>query len=173
MRKHLLAFAFLAACDGTAWNTTVADTAITRMQMLNSIEFGRTTAAEFERRWGQPTQKMREGARMTYVYRNMGKLGEAIEAPLMFGDSANYFMVTFDYGIAIAFESPETVHCRATFPPRPPGPGFNNPSVIRPVGSCAPPDPIVSAQDVSGGQGGPEGGEVPSDDYIPGTGALK
>lgn len=138
--------------------------------MLNSIELGRTTEAEFVRRWGQPTQKMYEGARVTYVYRNMGKLGEAMEAPLMFGDSANYFLVTFDYGYAIAFESPETVNCRATFPPRPPGPFFNNPSIIRPVGSCAPPDPMISAH---GSGNAPNGAGVPSDEYVQEGGGLK
>ncbi len=144
----------LAACDGTAWNTTVADTHVTRLHMLSSVDIGATTETEFVTRWGQPTQKIREGARTEFIYRNMGVIGP--EYPMQTGDSQNFVIVTFEHGVAIAARSNEDELCRATFAPRPPGPYFNNPSIIHPVGECS----------------GPVRGEtVPSDAFNAGGGS--
>ncbi len=141
-------------CDGTAFNTTVADTHVTRLQMLNSVDIGETTETEFVTRWGQPTQKIREGARTEFIYRNMGLFGP--DYPMQIGDSRNFVIVTFEYGVAIAARSTEDENCRATFPPRPPGPYFNNPMVIQPVGDCA---------------GAVRAGRVPSDAFGAGGGS--
>lgn len=134
MRWVLIVLA-LAACDRTAWNTTVADTAAVRLAMLASVEVGRTTETRFTTRWGYPTQKVREGAEVEYVYRNIVDPGS--RKPIQYGRSDAWVIVTFRHGLAIGARSSDTERCRASFPPRPPGFGFSNPTTVVPVGDCA------------------------------------
>lgn len=137
----------LSACGGLAWNTTVADSAATRAAMLASLRPGVTTETAFITRWGRPTQKVREGAETRLVYRNMEN-PPGYRFP-QFGDSSGYVVAVFQHGLATGGYSSDTEGCRATFPPRPPGPGFDNPATVHPV-NCAtasgafPPPPIRS-----------------------------
>ncbi len=126
--------AALSACGGTAWNTQIAETPVVRRLMIESIRVGQTTEQDFVTRWGQPTQKTRQGGQTEFIYRNM--IDRHPQWAVQFGDSEAWVIVTFQYGVAIAARSNDTEVCRATFPPRPPGPGFNNPAVIAPVGTC-------------------------------------
>lgn len=119
----LLAIA-LGGCGGIAWNTTVADRAETRRAMLMSVLPGVTTETAFVTRWGPPLQKVREGARTEFVYRNRG------------ADGRDFVIVTFEHGVALGARSSETELCRATFPPQPPGFGFDRPGTVHPFGSC-------------------------------------
>ena len=154
--RHALLLLLLAGCGGLAWNTEVADYWEVRQAMLESVQPGQTTKSRFVAQWGAPTQKIREGAQISYVYRNMQN-PEGYYAS-QFGDSTRFVVVVFQYGVAIDAYSSETQGCRATFPPRPPGPGFDNPSTIKPV-NCG----------VSKTQAGssPEMQSVPADRYIP------
>ncbi len=122
---------WLSGCGGLAWNTTLADDAGVRSAMLASVVPGRTTEGDVKARWGNPTQKIREGAQVTYVYRNMSNPPGPYA--LQFGDSTAYVLIEFQYGIATEVRTPEIEGCRSTFPPRPPGPGFDNPSTVKPV----------------------------------------
>ena len=128
MRYALLLCLILAGCGGLAWNTTVADHPQVRQSMLASLQPGYTTEKEFIARWGNPTQKMREGGQVSYVYRNM-KNPPGYYAP-QFGSSTAFVVVAFQYGIAVGGYSSDTQGCRATFAPRPPGQGFDNPSTV-------------------------------------------
>jgi len=130
----LIACATLAACDGVAWNTTVADNMAVRGQMAASVLPGRTTETAFITRWGRPVQKVRTGGQVEYIYRNM-RIPED-EIPLVVGDSTRYVIVTFQYGIATAVRTSETEICRATFAPRPPGHAYATPMTVRPVETC-------------------------------------
>ena len=123
----------LGGCGGLAWNTTVADHPQVRQAMLASVQPGRTTETRFAAQWGNPTQKIREGAQVSYVYRNMSN-PPGYYTP-QFGTSGTFVVVAFQYGIAVGGYSSDTQGCRATFPPRPPGPGFDNPSTVHAV-SC-------------------------------------
>lgn len=131
MRWVLLSFLLLAGCGGVAWNTTVADHPQVRSAMLSSVVPGRTTEKRFVAQWGNPTQKIREGAQVMFVYRNMSN-PEGYYVP-QFGNSASYVVVMFQYGLAIGAYSSDTEGCRATFAPRPPGQGFDNPSTVHAV----------------------------------------
>jgi len=124
----------LAACDGTAWNTTVASNMAVRAQMAASVDAGRTPETEFVTRWGRPVQKVREGGQVEYIYRDI--LKDMDRRPVLTGDSENYVIVTFQHGIATAVRTSETEICRATFPPRPPGPAYGNPTVVAAIESC-------------------------------------
>ena len=142
----------LAGCGGLAWNTTVADTPSVRRAMAESVVLGKTTEGEFTARWGLPTQKIREGGQTSFVYRNLSDF--PYEDPFIkFGDSTRYVIVTFQYGIASAVVTSDGVNCRATFPPRPPGHGFDNPAVVSPIGTCPGVYRPPSGQDQ--GMGGP------------------
>lgn len=127
----LLCLLCLSACGGVAWNTTVADHPQVRSAMLASVVPGETTEKRFVARWGNPTQKIREGGQVSYVYRNM-RNPQGYYVP-QFGNSGAYVVVNFQYGLAIGAYSSDTEGCRATFPPRPPGPGFDNPSTVHAV----------------------------------------
>ncbi|MBT8409104.1 MAG: hypothetical protein KJN93_05720, partial [Alphaproteobacteria bacterium] len=105
--------------------------------MLQSVKIGTTTETAFVTRWGNPTQKVRSGAQTEFIYRNIIDPGSA--SPIQYGRSDAFVIVTFQYGTAVAVRSTETEYCRATFPPRPPGHGFNTPATVRPVGNY--PDP--------------------------------
>lgn len=130
MRAAILLM-FLCGCGGVAWNTTVADHPQVRAAMLESVEPGLTTETRFRTRWGQPTQKIREGAQVAYVYRNMSN-PRGYLAP-QFGDSTAYVVVMFQYGVAVGAYSSDVEGCRATFAPRPPGAHYPNPSTVKPV----------------------------------------
>ena len=127
----LLFFLVLAGCSGLAWNTTVANDPNVRWAMLASVRPGITTETDLTARWGKPTQKIRRGAETRFVYRDM-TTPEGY-APPQFGRSDAYVIVVFQYGIAVGAYSSETEGCRATFAPRPPGHGFDNPSTVHPV----------------------------------------
>jgi hypothetical protein len=129
----------LSGCGGVAWNTTVADAPSSRWAMLASVVPGQTTEKRFVAQWGNPTQKIREGAQVSYVYRNMGN-PRGYPAP-QFGDSAHFVVVMFQYGLAIGGYSSDTQGCRATFPPRPPGPNFDNPTTVHAVNCSGIPNP--------------------------------
>jgi hypothetical protein len=132
MRPYLvIALLALAGCGGVAWNTTVADHPQVREAMLASVVPGVTTEKRFELQWGQPTQKMREGAQVAFIYRNM-KNPPGYYAP-QFGNSQAFVVVLFQYGLAVGAYSSDAEGCRATFAPRPPGPGFDNPSTVNAV----------------------------------------
>ena len=131
MRYVLTICLCLGGCGGLAWNTTVADHPQVRQAMLASVQPGRTTETRFSAQWGNPTQKIREGAQVSYVYRNMSN-PPGYYAP-QFGNSGAFVVVAFQYGIAIGGYSSDTQGCRATFAPRPPGQGFDTPSTVHAV----------------------------------------
>lgn len=137
--RLLILVLFLSGCGGVAWNTTVADVPSSRSAMLASISPGLTTEKRFVAQWGNPTQKIREGAQVSYVYRNMRN--PAGYAAPQFGESSQFVVVQFQYGLAIGGFSSDTQGCRATFPPRPPGHGFDNPSTVHPVNCAGVPNP--------------------------------
>ncbi|AZQ66587.1 hypothetical protein EF888_05190 [Silicimonas algicola] len=130
-RLLLLAALALAGCGGQAWNTAVADHPQVREAMLASVVPGQTTEKRFVAQWGMPTQKINEGAQISYVYRNMTN-PPGYYAP-QFGTSAEFVVAMFQYGLAIGAFSSDTQGCRATFAPRPPGPNLDNPSTVHAV----------------------------------------
>lgn len=132
VRLVLLCF-FLAGCGGVSWNSTVADHPQVRNAMLASVVPGQTTEKRFALQWGHPTQKQREGAQVAYIYRNMTN-PSGYYAP-QFGNSRDYVVILFQYGLAVGAYSSDTEGCRATFAPRPPGPVFDTPSTVHAV-SC-------------------------------------
>ncbi len=125
----------LAGCGGIAGNTTIAETPAVRAAMVESAVPGVTTEATYITRWGLPTQKLREGGEVRYVYRNM-RDADGYYVP-NFGSSTDYVIVRFQYGIAVGAYSSDMEGCRATFPPRPPNQGFDNPFVVHPA-NCGP-----------------------------------
>ncbi|MEM7752421.1 MAG: hypothetical protein AAF230_03350 [Pseudomonadota bacterium] len=173
----------LAGCGGVAWNTTVANQPQTRSAMVASVVPGRTTEKRFTLQWGNPTQKQREGAQVAYIYRNMSN-PPGYYVP-QFGNSQAYVVVLFQYGLAVGAYSSDSEGCRATFPPRPPGPGFDNPSTVHAVNCGVAYDgsserrPIAEAINWLGDQTRQAGSAardmakrpplVPSDSYIGGT----
>lgn len=187
-------FWFATACTGLSWDTRLAETRATRLAMLQSVEIGRTTERQFTARWGQPTQRIREGGQTDLVYRAI------TDVPARFpqvGSSDRFVIVTFQYGKAVGARSNDTELCRATFPPRPPGFGFSAPAIVRPIGTCpgvgsgaawgsapAIPDDVIGPAEGEDGQaagsGIAAGGDgsgfwrpgVPEDRYV-GDGALK
>ena len=131
MWRLFLILLALSGCTGRAWNTTVANDPSVRWAMLTSVRPGITTEADVTTRWGRPTQKVREGAETRFIYRDMTN-PEGFYVP-QFGTSGAYVVIRFQYGLATGAYSSDTEGCRATFPPRPPGPGFDNPSTVHPV----------------------------------------
>ena len=129
--QTLLIALLMSGCGGVAWNTTVADHPQVRQAMLASVQPGYTTEKQFSTQWGNPTQKIHEGAEVSYVYRNM-KNPPGYYAP-QFGNSGAFVVVSFQYGVAVGGYSSDSQGCRATFAPRPPGPGFDNPSTVHAV----------------------------------------
>ena len=121
----------LVGCGGASWNTTVASHPQVRAAMVESVVPGRTTEKRFTLQWGNPTQKQREGGQVAYIYRNMSN-PPGYYTP-QFGNSQAYVVVLFQYGLAVGAYTSDTEGCRATFPPRPPGPGFDNPSTVHAV----------------------------------------
>ena len=166
----ILALAALCGCDGTAWNSTVADNMAVRAQMAASVVSGTTTEMALITRWGRPVQKVRDGGQVEYIYRNMRAPGEKTIGPV--GDSTRYVIVTFQYGIATAVRTSDTEICRATFAPRPPGHAYPNPSEVRPVRTCPglyrPPvgEPVLPAVEAEGQVG------VGHTNAVKGAGAL-
>lgn len=134
--RILAIFLLLSGC-GLSWNTTVADHPQVRQAMLDSVEPGETTEMRFRSQWGNPTQKIREGAQTAYVYRNMTN-PPGYHFP-QFGDSTAYVVVLFQYGVAVGGYSSDVEGCRATFAPRPPGAHYPNPSTVKPVNCGVPP----------------------------------
>lgn len=131
MYRALLIFLVLSACGGVSWDTTLANHPQVRSAMLASVVPGRTTEKRFVLQWGHPTQKQREGAQVAYIYRNMSN-PTGYYVP-QFGNSQAYVVVLFQYGLAVGAFSSDTEGCRASFAPRPPGPGIDNPSTVHAV----------------------------------------
>lgn len=104
--------------------------------MLASVQPGRTTETRFRTQWGQPTQKIREGGQVAYVYRNMTNPPGYLFP--QFGDSGSHVVVLFQYGVAVGAYSSDVQGCRATFAPRPPGAHYPNPSTVKPVNCGVP-----------------------------------
>lgn len=128
---------WLSGCGGLAWNTTLPDHPQVRSAMLASVEPGRTTETRFLTQWGRPTQKIREGGQVAYVYRNMTDPPGYVFP--QFGDSSAYVIVLFQYGVAVAAYSSDIEGCRGTFAPRPPGLHYPNPATVKPVNCGLPP----------------------------------
>ncbi|QMU58895.1 MAG: hypothetical protein GKR98_12220 [Boseongicola sp.] len=126
-----MTFFALGGCGGLAWNATLANHPQVRADMLDSVKPGVTTEITHTSRWGNPTQKIREGAQTRFIYRDMSNPPE-YRFP-QFGDSSRYVVVIFQYGIAVSAYSSDNEGCRGTFAPRPPGAGFENPTTIHPV----------------------------------------
>ncbi|MEL6643105.1 MAG: hypothetical protein AAFQ79_04160 [Pseudomonadota bacterium] len=126
MRPHLLALALLPGCAAVAWDTTVATTPATRAAMVQSVRIGETTEGAMAARWGNPFQKIHEGAQTEYVYRRLN------------GEDTAYVIVTFRHGLATAVRTSDDEGCRGTFAPRVPGYGFDTAEVVWPVGACGP-----------------------------------
>ena len=159
----------VGGCGGLAWDTRMASQPATRLAMITSVEPGLTTEPQFVVRWGNPLQKAYDGGRVDYIYRART------------GDQADFVIVTFEYGVAIAVRSSETEGCRSSFAPRVPGYGWDTPDIVKPVGWCADPnDPYdpngfwkrltqesYAPPTVAGAPG------VPDDTYVPGEGSIK
>ena len=107
--------------------------------MAYSVIPGTTNETSLITRWGQPVQKVRDGAQVEYIYRNMWNPAGSFPLP-NYGDSQNYVIVTFQYGLAVGVRTSDEIDCRGTFAPRPPNYTFDNPTEVRLVGSCAPPN---------------------------------
>lgn len=131
MRWLLILFA-LTACGEVAYNTRVADSPPTRQAMRDSVTLGYTTAGAHIARWGAPTQRIREGGQISFVYRNMRNPLLRLPVP-QYGKSDQFAVVVFQYGVAAAVYTSDSQGCRGTFPQRPPGPGLPNPGTVRPV----------------------------------------
>jgi hypothetical protein len=163
MRIWALLF-FLTGCGGLAWNTTLADHPKVRAAMLSSVVPGKTTESRFRTQWGHPTQRIREGAETAYVYRNMSN-PPGYPFP-QFGDSNNFVVVLFQYGVAVGAYSSDEQGCRATFAPRPPGAHYPNPTTVKPV-NCG--ELGDAGADRTIGAPAEQGGLplVPEDTYLP------
>ena len=119
----------------------MADHVSVRQAMIDSVIPGVTTETHLVSRWGNPTQKSREGAETRFIYRSMTN-PEGYRMP-QFGDSSRYVIVTFQYGLATGATSSDIEGCRATLAPRPPGPGFDNPTTVHPVNCRGVANPIT------------------------------
>ena len=137
MRTWIVLVWWLSGCGGVAWNTTVANHPQVRASMLDSVSIGKTTETRFRTQWGAPTQKISEGAQVAYVYRNTTN-PPGYWFP-QHGDSSAFVVVLFQYGLAVGAYSSDEQGCRATFAPRPPGAGFDNPTTVKPVNCGVPP----------------------------------
>lgn len=131
MVRVLLICFLLTGCGGLSWDTTLANHPQVRDAMLASVQPGKTTEKRFTLQWGHPTQKQHEGAQVAYIYRSM-KNAPGYYVP-QYGNSQAYVVVLFQYGLAVGAYSSDTEGCRATFAPRPPGPGFDNPTTVHAV----------------------------------------
>lgn len=151
-----LALLCLAGCSGVAYNTTVAQSPASRLAMAMSVIPGETTEQGFMTRWGAPVQKVREGGQTEFVYRDMRE-AEWYHLP-QFGDSTAYVIVTFQYGIATGVRTSDGIACRATFPPRPPNFGLDNPTQVELVGTCPLGGLWPASGDGAAGDGGGNGG---------------
>ncbi len=140
----------------------MADHGQIRWAMLSSIQPGHTTETQVRLRWGNPTQIVREGAEKRFIYRNMTN-PPGYRFP-QFGDSTSYVVVVFQYGIATQVYSSDVEGCRATFAPRPPGAGFDNPTTVHPA-NCG----SLPGQSESRTDGGPP---ISTDDYQANSGKL-
>jgi hypothetical protein len=120
----------VASCTGLAWNTEVASTETARLSMAASVLPGQTTEKGLVTRWGNPTQKVREGGQTEFIYRSM-------KNPPGWYVPHNYVIVTFQYGLASGVRTSDGIECRGTFPPRPPSYVLDNPSTVRLVGACS------------------------------------
>ncbi len=174
MRVFLFAVLLaLAGCGGLAWNTDVANTPAGRLAIAMSIEPGITTETAMVTRWGHPVQKVREGAQTEFIYRNV--LNPDWYTLPQFGDSSDYVIVTFQYGLATGVRTSDGIACRGSFMPRPPGYGFDNPTNVRLIGDC----PLSGLWNTGGpngnpgGNGGPVRDPVREDAYVPGAGVAK
>ena len=163
-RFLLILFLFLPACGGIAYNTKVADSYAVRRAMVESVVIGQTSEREFTTRWGNPVQKAYEGGQVEFIYRDMSD--RATHKLFNRGDSGRYVIVTFQYGRAVAVRTNDTETCRATFPPRPPGPGFDNAGTVHPVPNCP---GLMRPLDGSG----IDGGDPIYEDAYPGSGKTK
>ena len=134
--RILIAALALSGCTGLAWDSHVAESPHTRAAIVASVVPGVTTETMVMTRWGRPTQIIREGAQEAWIYRDMTN-PPGYRFP-QFGDSTEYVIVDFQYGIAIGARTSEAVGCRGTFAPRPPGHMFDNPSTVYPVNCVAP-----------------------------------
>ncbi|MEO1578573.1 MAG: hypothetical protein AAFS05_07900 [Pseudomonadota bacterium] len=123
---YLITFWLLAGCVGLSWDTTVAQTPATRAAMAQSVRIGETTERGMQARWGNPFQKIEEGAQTEYVYRRLN------------GYDTAYVIVTFRHGVATGLRTSDDEGCRGTFAPRVPGYGFDTAEVVWPVGPCGP-----------------------------------
>jgi len=131
MWRKLIVLYLLTGCTGLAWNTTLADEPVVRRAMIDSIRPGIITESQFLTQWGRPTQSVREGGETRFIYRNMiNPVGYRFP---QFGNSADYVVVIFQYGRATEAYSNDTIGCRATFAPRPPGLAYDNPTTVHPV----------------------------------------
>ncbi|MEL7107378.1 MAG: hypothetical protein AAGM21_15745 [Pseudomonadota bacterium] len=161
-----LLLVILASCGETARDTTIAATPDRRAVMAGSVVPGQTTETELITRWGAPTQRVREGGQTEFIYRSMAN-PPGYYAP-RFGDSANYVIVTFQYGLAVGVRTSDTEGCRATFPPSPPGPGFGHLTTVHPAATCPGVGPLQgrvhpldqAARQITGQASG-EGGSSP------------
>jgi len=125
------------------------------LAMMQSVTIGKTAEREFVIRWGNPTQKARQGGQTEFIYRNIIDPGSI--HPIQYGRSDAFVIATFQYGRAVAVRSSETELCRATFPPRPPGHGFNTPATVRALSSC----PDMSGTVTTGNYGLVDGTPLP------------
>ena len=130
----LIPILILAGCSEVAWNTTVANEPASRLAMARAVVPGQTTERDLILRWGAPTQKVREGAQTSFIYRDMRNPPDYYFP--QFGTSERYVIVTFQYGIATGVTTSDDVPCRATFQPRPPNYGFDNPTTVHVAGDC-------------------------------------
>ncbi|NNF91746.1 MAG: hypothetical protein HKM96_10200 [Boseongicola sp.] len=175
--RALVIFLLCSGCGGVAWNTTVADHPQVRAAMLASVDPGRTTETRFRTRWGQPTQKIREGGQVAYVYRNMSNPPGYLVP--QFGDSTAHVVVLFQYGVAVGAYSSDVEGCRATFAPRPPNAHYPNPSTVKPVNCGVSPGAdagrdkglVATIRDFADhlGQGADAASSVPTTDPYPGV----
>lgn len=136
MRVTCFLVMILAGCGGLAWDTKVAEQFPVRLAMMASVEPGVTTETGFATRWGNPTQKVREGAQTEFIYRSTANPKDDEVRLLRYGDSAEFVIVTFQYGLATGVRSSDTEVCRSTFPPQPPGPGYDTPATVYATGDC-------------------------------------
>ncbi len=167
MRALILAFA-LAGCGGIAGNTTIAETAGVRAKMVETAVPGFTTEATYVTRWGLPTQKVREGGEVRYIYRNMRNAGGYYWPN--HGSSTDYVIVRFQYGLVAGAYSSDMEGCRATFPPRPPNQRLDNPFVIHPA-NCGPEARAAAIRAVPHGiEDNPHHGPVDGAPYGSGSG---
>lgn len=163
----------LAGCSGLTWDTEVASTLSARNAMVEFVTPGWTTETAFTTRWGKPTQKVREGGQTEFVYRDV-KNPPGWLLP-QFGNNSHYVIVTFQYGLATGIRTSDGIDCRGTFPPRPPGFDYDNPTTVKLVGNCAPRSRRHRATEAGFDAGGsPEGPpHIIEDRYVPGDSPFK